>query len=160
MNKRPRLELKLNQTDKIMEIIGWIVLLSIWIFTLINYIDLPEIIPTHYNGTGNANGFGKKRAILILPTISTIIFIGITILNKHPHLFNYPDTITEKNALFQYTNITRMLRVLKLSIAIIFGVIIFKTVSGTKLGTWFLPFIISSVLIPIIYFINKSSQEK
>ena len=133
MNKRPKLKLELNQTDKIIEIIGSITVLGIWIFTIVNYFDLPEIIPTHYNGAGKANGFGKKEAILILPTISTMIFIGITILNKYPHVFNYPDTITEKNALFQYTNMTRMLRFLKLSVVIIFGVIIFKTTQGASL---------------------------
>ena len=119
MNKRPRIELKLTQIDKILEIFGWIAIFGIWTLTLTNYFELPEIIPTHYNGTGKADGFGNKANILTLPIVSTILFVGMTILNKYPHVFNYQSEITDENALHQYTNATRMMRVLKLVIVLI-----------------------------------------
>ena len=37
MNKRPRIKLQLNQTDKILEIVGWISVVGIWALPLINY---------------------------------------------------------------------------------------------------------------------------
>ena len=68
--------------------------------TVANYFELPEIIPTHYNEAGEADSYGDKLNILALPIISTLLFIGLTILNKRPHLFNYPSEITKENALF------------------------------------------------------------
>ena len=64
MNKRPKIELELSPSDKILEIIGWILVLGIWMLTLANYFKLPETIPIHFNGAGEADGFGNKATIL------------------------------------------------------------------------------------------------
>jgi uncharacterized membrane protein len=165
MNKRPRIKLQLNQTDKVLEIIGWISVFGIWALPLINYFDLPEIIPIHFNGAGKADRFGNKTHIFVLPIISTLLFIGLTILNKHPHIFNYPSQITKENAVDQYTNATRMMRVLKLVIVLLFGLIVFKTIQNVNghadgLGTWFLPFTIGVFIILTLYFLIKSLKQK
>jgi uncharacterized membrane protein len=164
MNKRPRIKLQLNQTDKILEIVGWISVVGIWALPLINYFDLPEIIPIHFNGAGKADGFGNKTHIFVLPIISTLLFIGLTILNKNPHVFNYPSQITKENAVHQYTNATRMMRVLKLVIVLLFGLIIFKTIENVNgnadgLGTWFLPFTIGLFIILTLYFLLISTKD-
>ena len=165
MDKNPKIELQLNQTDKILEIIGWVAVFGIWVLTIANYFELPEIIPTHYNEAGEADGFGNKSNILALPIISTLLFIGLTILNKRPHVFNYPSEITKENALFQYTNATRMIRFLKIIVMIIFGWIVFKTIQNVNrnedgLGTWFLPLTMAIIFIPIIYFMMNTSKKK
>ena len=165
MNKRPRIKLQLNQTDKVLEIIGWISVFGIWALPLINYFDLPEIIPIHFNGAGKADGFGNKTHIFILPIISTLLFIGLTILNKRPHVFNYPGQITKENAVHQYTYATRMMRVLKLVIVLLFGLIVFKTIQNVNghadgLGTWFLPFTIGVFIILTLYFLMMSMKDK
>ena len=165
MNKRPRIKLQLKQTDKIIEIVGWISVVGIWALPLINYFDLPEIIPIHFNGAGKADGFGNKTHIFILPIISTLLFIGLTILNKHPHIFNYPSQITKENAVDQYTNATRMMRVLKLVIVLLFGLIVFKTIQNVNghadwLGTWFLPFTIGLFIMLTLYFLMMSMKDK
>ena len=165
MNKRPRIKLQLNQTDKILEIVGWISVVGIWALPLINYSILPEIIPIHFNDAGKADGFGNKTQIFVLPIISTLLFIGLTTLNKHPHMFNYTSQITKENAVHQYTNATRMMRVLKLVIVLLFGLIIFKTIENVNgnadgLGTWFLPFTIGLFISLTIYFLIISMKDK
>ena len=165
MNKRPKIKLQLKQTDKILEVVGWVSVFGIWALTLTNYSILPEIIPIHFNGVGKADGFGNKTHIFVLPIISTLLFIGLTILNKHPHIFNYPSQITKENAVHQYTNATRMMRVLKLVIVLLFGLIVFKTIQNVNghaggLGTWFLPLTMGMIFIPMLYFLIKSLKQK
>ncbi len=131
---------------------------------VINYSGLPGTIPTHYNGAGEADGFGGKSGILILPIIATLLFVALTILNKYPQIFNYPTKITEKNALWQYTNATRMIRYLKFIIVIIFGFIEFQTIRNAKgqtsgLGAWFLPMIWGLIFFPMIFFLAKSFKK-
>jgi hypothetical protein len=63
--------------------------------TVANYLELPEIIPIHYNEVEAAVSFGNKSNILALPITSTLLFIGLTILNKRPNVFNYPSEITK-----------------------------------------------------------------
>ena len=165
MNKRPRIKLQLNQTDKILEVVGWVSVFGIWALPLINYFDLPEIIPIHFNGAGKADRFGNKTHIFVLPIISTLLFIGLTTLNKHPHIFNYPSQITKENAVHQYTNATRMIRVLKLVIVVLFGLIVFRKIQivnghADGLGTWFLPLTMGMIFIPMLYFLIKSLKKK
>ena len=163
MNDRPKIKLSLTPTDKIVEGIGWLAICGIWILALGNYADLPEIIPIHFNGFGEADRFGAKPNILILPIISTLIYIGMTVLNKYPHIFNYPTSITEKNALSQYTSATKMIRFLKLIMVLILGFIVFETIQivngkSDGLGVWFLPIILGMIFIPIGYYLIKAKS--
>jgi len=47
---RPKIRMELTKTDKALEIIGWFTLLTIWVFTITSYSNLPETIPIHFNG--------------------------------------------------------------------------------------------------------------
>jgi hypothetical protein len=89
----------------------------------------------------------------------------MTILNKFPHIFNYPTNITQDNALRQYSNATRLLRYLKLIIVFIFGLIVFKVIQNANgeadgLGVWFLPLVLGLTFIPLTYFGIKSFKAK
>lgn len=165
MEERPKMKLELTTADKTFEIMGWLLIVAIWVLTFTNYSNLPEIIPTHYNAAGQADGVGGKATLLTLPLVATILFIGLTILNKAPHLFNYPINITQENAFRQYTNATRLIRYLKLSIVFVFGLIAFKTIQNANgeadgLGVWFLPLTMGLIFIPLIYFVMKSFKSK
>ncbi|MDR0801791.1 DUF1648 domain-containing protein [Fluviicola sp.] len=165
MAERPKVKLELTTDDKVLEIIGWIFIIIIWSLTIANYSSLPETIPTHYNAAGKADGFGEKTTILFLPLIATILFVGLTILNKFPHIFNYPVNITKENALRQYTNASKLIRYLKVIIVIVFSFIAFKTIQNANrkadgLGNWFLPLFFGLVFIPLVYFIIKSIKTK
>ncbi|MDR2037781.1 MAG: DUF1648 domain-containing protein [Bacteroidales bacterium] len=165
MKKRPKIKLALTTPDKMFEAAGWISVWLIWVLILIHYSGLPDTIPIHYNAAGQPDGFGGKVNILILPVISTVLFIGLTILNRYPHIFNFPVNITENNALQQYTNATRIIRYLKLILVLIFGFITFRTIQYANgqadgLGTGFLPLMLGFIFIPLVYFIVQSFLKK
>jgi uncharacterized membrane protein len=164
MSNRPKIKLNLTTTDKLIELAGWLGLIAIWILTVSNYEALPETIPIHYNAAGEADAFGDKWTILTLPVIALILFVGMTILNRYPHIFNYPITITQENALKNYTLATRLIRFLKLVIVIVFGLIVIKTIqtangNANGLGTWFLPVSIGLFLIPMVYYVTKTIKK-
>ncbi len=165
MLNHPKLKPKLTPTDLLFEAAGWVVLLLIWSLALLNFDKLPDIIPIHFNAKGEADGFGQNSGILVLPMIATVLFIGLTYLNKFPHIFNYTSTITEENALDQYQTSTRVLRYLKLIIVMVFGFIEFKTIQvatgqAEGLGKWFLPLILGLISLPTVYYISKMMGGK
>lgn len=165
MNNRPKKELKLSNNDTLFERIGWLAFFALWILVITNYVSLPNTIPIHFNHAGQVDGYGGKEMILVLTFIATAIFIGMTILNKYPHIFNYPTEITEENALKHYTNATRLLRYVKLIIVVVFGLINLQTIRIAKgqindLGSWFFPLTLGLILIPVFYFLIKSFRIK
>ncbi len=162
--ERPKINLIPSTSDKIVEVLGWIILLVLWGWTITHYSSLPGTIPTHFNATGQADGFGSKATILSLPVIASLLFIGLTVLNRYPHIFNYPCPVTQDNALRLYTLATRMLRYLKLVLLLVFGGIEFMTIQNATgkeagLGAWFLPLTLVLVFLPLIYFVVKSFKS-
>lgn len=165
MKERPKIELTLTTTDRVLEILGWGSVFAIWALTVASYGNLPDTIPTHFDGGGEADAFGGKSSLWSLPIIATLLFIAMTILNKYPHIFNYPTKITADNAPKQYANATRIIRYVKFAVVLIFGLIAFKIIQNANgkadgIGGWFLPLTMGLVFIPSIYFIVKSYADR
>jgi uncharacterized membrane protein len=163
--ERPKIKLVPTSTDKLMDLLGWLILLALWALTITYYSTLPDTIPTHFNTAGEADGFGRKASIVSLPVVASLLYIGLTVLNRFPHIFNFPTHVTQDNALSQYTNATRMIRYLKLILVLVFAGISFQTIqqangAGEGLGVWFLPLTLVLIFIPLIYFVIKSFQSK
>jgi hypothetical protein len=152
-NNKPSLSI----LDYVLEFFALLfVLVSIVLF-VIYWNKLPEIVPIHYNIYGVADRFGSKTTLIVFPIISILTYIGLTFLNRYPHIFNYPTIITENNRLILYKAATQMIRWIKLFICLLFTDILWH---GTrlinnfeyKLDNVFLFIIIAGiVLCPIFY---------
>jgi uncharacterized membrane protein len=165
MNKQPNIKISLSLSDKVIEVITWVTIIFIWVIILLKYSHLNEIIPTHYNEKGEADRFGSKAVILLLPIIATVLFAGLTLLNKYPHIFNYPTQITEENAKYQYQIATRLVRYLKFIIVILFTYITLHVIQYSNgdtegLGIWFLPLCLGLIFLPLFYYIALSKKNK
>jgi uncharacterized membrane protein len=162
---RPKISLQISVADKILEIAGWLTLMAFWLMILLNYFKMPELIPTHYNAAGDADACGNKAFLFVLPGISTILFGALTMLNRFPHIFNYPAPITFQNARQQYSNATRMIRYLKFIIVATFAYISYMSGQNSKglqsgLGLYFVPIFLALVFIPLALAILKSLKLK
>lgn len=163
---RPKIKIIPSSGDRLVEWFSISLLLLLWMWVLYYYKSLPDTIPVHFNAAGEADGFGHKNMIFLIPGIATILFIGMSIANKYPHHFNYPRKITEENALQQYTLATRLIRYLKLLVVITFFIITALTTQTAKedtdgLSPWFLPtvlMIFAGITASYLYssFRNKS----
>ena len=164
MEARPKISLSPSAVDKKTDLAATVLLIFIWACTVYIFLKLPAIIPIHFNASGKADSYGSKLTLLILPLLATVIYFGLTQLNKYPHIFNYMTKITEANAVFQYSMATRMLRFLKLAILLVFSlimVLIYLTSKGlvNGLGSWFLPLTLALVLIPVVVFTGLSWKK-
>ena len=165
MEIKPKIRLVHSKSDRLIEIIAWAFLALLWILTLLFYDGLPETIPIHFNAMGHPNEYESKMTIMFLPVFGTLLFLGLTTLNKYPHILNLPIKVTESNAYRQYTNATRMIRVLKLVIMVVFSLAVVMIIKAAKIDSeksniWLMPVIIGLVVIPTAYFILKSTKMK
>ena len=151
-NERPRIAIKLSTSDKVLEVIALLTLITIWIYVIYNYASLPEIINTHFDANGKPNGSGEKYYIFGLPGVATLLYTMLTIVNKFPHTMNFTEEITEHNALVEYTKATKMMRLLKTIVVFVFGYACFQTIGNINVSPWFLPLFIISILSPILYY--------
>ncbi len=162
--KRPRLKIPLKPIDLWVELFSLFLLICIAGYAIISYDSLPDIIPTHFNGKGVPDVFGNKSSLFSPIFLLAFLFVGLTLLNRYPHMFNYMGRITKENALHQYTLATRMVRLLKLSIVLIFGFITYSQIqtatSNTAIiGGWILPFVFIIIFAPLLVYFFYSFKK-
>jgi len=163
--QRPKLKLELTVMDSTLEIAGWMLLLLFWLSILVFYYEIPYKIPTLFNLAGQPDSYGSRATMLILPLIGTLLYARLTILNRYPHVFNYPVAITDQNAERQYTIATRLVRYLKFVIVVVFSIIAiisFQTASGKfpGMGAWFIPLFLGLIYPPLVYAIVRMFRKK
>ena len=165
MEARPKMKINLTHLDKVLEISGIILLIIMWTLAAFNCYQSLETVPIHFNLSGQPDSYGSKVTLLLLPIIPTVIYFGMTQLNKYPHIFNYMTKITEENAKQQYTIATRMIRILKASVVLIFTIDILSALLMTfgmvdGLSAWSFPVTILILAVPTIYLIVQSLNKK
>ncbi len=165
MEPRPKIKIEYTATDKFLEISVLFTLVFLWAVTIFFYSNLPDIIPTYFDGSGLADDHDDKMIIFFLPVLASILFIGLSVLNKYPHIFNYPTEITTNNVDRQYQNATSMIRCLKLVIATVFTILAFMIYCTSKErsainNSWLLVLILGLILTPLIFFTIKALKIK
>lgn len=163
-NPRPKLTIEPTGFDRTLEALAIAGIVSLWVVVLLKYSTLPERIPTHFNFKNEVDGYGGKDTILLLPIIGSAIYILLSVVNKFPHFFNYPTTITEENASRQYQFATRLIRLLKAGIALTFLCIIFMTFEAIDghnplPGYLIFPMVIAFIFAPIIWYFIRAFRK-
>ena len=125
---RPRIKIELDLSDYIIEIIGAIFILLMIGWPMYFFNELPDIIPRHFNAMGEPDAFSQKNAIWAMPALGFFTYISLLLLNKFPHIFNYPKKITEENAERQYRMATKLVRTINMLVAASFFYLSFGTI--------------------------------
>ncbi len=166
MSNRPKIKVPFEPIDIVAEVISMTLLVLMTIYTIIEYKNLPESIPTHFNAKGVADDFSDKSMIWGLPILGVVMYVGLFIINKFPHIHNYMVNITEENALKNYRFSTRIVRGVNLFTVALFAYIQYSIITSAKgenitLGSWFLPTILGlTILLPAFILIYQRKINK
>jgi len=63
-----------------MESVPFIIFLVLIVVAIVYYPSIPSTIPTHWNARGQADGFGGRNSIFIIPIIFLVVLILLLIL--------------------------------------------------------------------------------
>ena len=126
--QNPKLKIKLDTYDKVLEILGAAALMLIIMLPFNYFGQLPEVIPSHFNAMGMADSYSSKAVIFVLPSIGFILYMALHTLNRYPHIFNYPKTITTENIAQQYRAATKLIRLINTIIILAFTFITYATI--------------------------------
>jgi uncharacterized membrane protein len=162
---RPKIKIKSEPIDRIVESIGVIGIILLIGLPVFYYSSLPDIIPRYYGSSGEPDGFSGKGIIWTLPAIGLVMYVGMAMLNKFPHIFNYLIEITTENAERQYKIATKLLRFLNTIIACVFCYITYATIQTalgkqSGLGSYFTPIFMVLIFGIIGIYLYKSIREK
>ena len=163
--KKPRPVIRLTTADIITKLVGILGLLLLIGLPIYFYNSLPDTILRHYGANGEPDGYSDNAIIWTLPVIGVIMYVGMFWLSRYPHVFNYPQEVTEDNAERLYTIGTRMMRTLNAIISCVFAYITYSTIQTSLgqqsgLGTWFTPIFMTLLFGAVGYYLFKSTSKK
>ncbi|MHB1682545.1 MAG: DUF1648 domain-containing protein [Bacilli bacterium] len=78
-------------------VLGALIVLMCFGYTIHEWTILPKNIPTHFSASGKPDQWGGKVNIIPLPILSLLFFAGSVILSRIPWMFNYPVQLTPHN---------------------------------------------------------------
>lgn len=128
------------------------------VVAVVSYGGLPDTIPTHFGPTGDADRWGSKKMVWLIPAIAIVLSPLIIHLCRRPDRFNYPMKITAENAQSEYARARLMLRWLNAYFMCLFLVLTWEIThpNANLLGSWFLLFVIAlpfvlllSIFVPL-----------
>ena len=159
MNKKTKTNNTCTFSERFLDVITLLTFIFAVLFLFIQWNTMPEKVPIHYNEMGKVDRLGFKAELFLLPLIGTIIWIGMSILEKYPHLYNYMN-LTEENKEQQYKNGRMMVNVLKNEVVLLFSFLIVQSVhvaNGTSegLGVAFDPVLLIVMMGTIVFFILR-----
>jgi len=163
--RRPRIDIPRTGIDTVLEVACTVALIALWGYTILNYSSLPPTIPIHFDLSGRVDGTGARGVVWLLPMIASIIYVLLGLASRIPHTFNYLRPITPENALHQYTLAVRMMRTLKLGIALLMLVVQAMTVLTAQERIaeppfWIIGAAVALVLLPVGFYVVRSLRTR
>lgn len=128
-----------TKADRILDIIGWILLIGTLAYLILGWSSFPDQIPMHYNGAGEIDRWGEKGEIIVIEVVMWILYLGIGLVEKYPQIWNTGVEVTTQNKEKVYRILKYMLKTLKTLTALIFAYLIVNSLQGTPLPGWFTP---------------------
>lgn len=156
MGKHPKIKVPAGRLEILFNVFSVLIIIIMVIYTFSVYQQLPDTIATHFNIKGEADGWGSKATLFIMPLISILLFISMYFLSKAPHLFNYTVVITEDNAPRIYPIARLMVAVLNFMIVLMFAFFFWESVQLANgysfIGPWFAFVVLFAPLGVIVLF--------
>ena len=164
-NPRPVLQVPRSPLESVLEIFALAGLAGMVYGVAVNWSILPEKIPSHYGVSGQPDNWSGKSTLLILPIISAVLYTGLTIFSRYPHIYNYAWPITPQNAATQYRLARQLIIVFKTAIVWLFAYINWRTIQtalerAQGLGQAFLPIFLLTIFGSLGFYLYKAFQTR
>lgn len=157
----------MKKSHLVMYVTAYILLVASLMWTIYNYSNIADIVPTHFNIAGEADAWSNKSvtSVFSLPIIHMLIVISLSFIYAKPQYTNFPISLAlmtlKKNDRTKIFNISReLLAITLLWISIMFsyiqyGVVSMATNNPEKISSIFMEGMVASLLIIIAIYSIK-----
>jgi hypothetical protein len=150
------MKLKYTKLQLVLEVIGLLFLGGMIVFIYTQWDQIPQQVPMHYNALGEIDSWGSKYQTLILPTISILLYIFMTVVSFFPQIWNVPVQITDENKEAVYLSTKNLIIFMKVEILAMFFYLNYHTVTAQPLSIIFLPIFMIIIFGTVIFFIVRT----
>lgn len=124
-------------------------------YLIINWNNIGENVPIHYNSAGQSDSLGSKSSLIILPIVTIIVNISMSGVLLCPQALNIPIKLTEENYVKAYDLTRDLMNFIRIAINISFLYMTIMSANGKPLGSWFLLIFLTIIFMPIVIYYIK-----
>jgi len=152
--------MKRNKYNVFADIVCLVLLMGVIIYLFVAWGSLPDKVPGHYNAAGEIDRMGSRYELLITPIVGWLMYLGISVVERFPQVWNTGVTVTEENKERVYRVIRNMLSTLKIIMILVFVFLTINSSLSTPLPVWFTPTYIILIFGTLILFIIRLIKVK
>jgi len=165
MARQPMRMVAWSPAERALQVVAGGALVTLLAYALRVWPELPTTVPTHFGFSGAPDAWGGRSGLLVLPVVATLLFVVLTVLERVPHVYNYPVEVTATNAARLYALGRRLILSIKLILVAALGLIFFGAAQvalgkATALPGWLLPLILGSIAGVVVVTIVKMSRTR
>lgn len=165
METRPKLKIPKSTPEKLANIVGYSVFAGSLVYVVLTFASLSNNIPMQFGAGGEVNRYGSPYELLILVSIQFFLIIFMEILERVPHVHNYPGRMNESNIEAFYLNSRQILNFSKNGVMLIFAFVFIEIINydingETSFGIYLLPLILIISLGPAVWGLNQRRKIK
>lgn len=139
--------------DRILEALSLLVMLGSTLYLVWGWNSFPDRIPLHYNAAGEIDRWGGKGGLIFLPVLMWILYIGITLLQQFPQIWNTGVQVTQENQERVYRTLMYMVETLKLVMTAGLSFLSVFSVTGKNLPVWFVFVFVGALFADLIFWL-------
>lgn len=145
-----------QQLLRVANLIGYGTFILMTAYSLLMLPDLPQQVAIHFNIAGEADNWGSKYVLLLIPVIVLFMTLAMEAVEKHPEWHNYPASKTKANEQAMYKISQRTMNLVKNAILLIFSLLQLEmirsaTTENTSIGAAFFVLLLTVVVAPLIW---------
>ncbi|MGL5753735.1 MAG: DUF1648 domain-containing protein [Paraclostridium sp.] len=146
--------------QKVIELINLLILCFMIGYLIVNWNNIGDTVPSHYNFTGHIDSWGDKGTLILLPILAVLVNCSMGITLFIPQSLNIPVKVTEQNYAKVYDLTRYFISFVKTSINVSFFYITIMSANSKPLGSLFLPMFLILIFLPIILYYVKIRKLK
>lgn len=150
------MKLKYTKSQVILEILTLLCLIGMFVYLILNYGNLPDKIPMHYNFAGEIDRWGSKKGLFFMPIMSILLYLLLTVVTFFPSAWNMPVTVKEENKIRVYSCVKTLMILMKLEIIVCFFYITYTMLHVEPISVAFLPIFLILFFGTTAYYIFKT----
>ena len=154
------MKIKSNKADKVLEAICVFCIAGAILYLIINWSNLPNEVPMHFDAMGNIDRWGKKSGLLFMPITTCVMYGFLTLVEQFPQMWNTGVKITEENGERVYRTLKYMIKTLKMIVVIDFTFIAACSFTGRSLPIWFTLVFLVLVFGDLIFWVVRLNKVK
>ena len=149
--------MKTNDTklQKFMEVAGTVLMATYLFFMLLVWVDVPELIPVHFDISGMADRWGSRMELILVFLVAILLYAGLTWITRHPQHWNVPSAKDEDHEAHVYRTTKSMLIAIKVELLVTFFYISVSQVMVRDLHAAYLPSYLTILFGTLAYFLIR-----